>query len=295
MWLTILLPWCLFAQWPSRPVPGEPRTADGKVNLNGPVPKAADGHPDLSGVWDRGVPPGAPPPPGNVPPFPFAGGPPPGAPPQGLAPGGPPAGGPAAAKPRPQRPFQDLPSLFADGLPMQPWAAELRRQRLAENSKDHPDAHCLPLHPVQLHAHPQPRKIVQAPGVVILMYEANNGLRQIFTDGRALPKLEDLQPWWFGYSVGRWEGDTLVVDSIGFRDNSWIDEEGTPMSSEGHLTERFRRLNYGTLEIEIRINDPKTFTKPWSYKLQQRLMPDTELIEFICLENNSSVSHLVGK
>jgi hypothetical protein len=178
-------------------------------------------------------------------------------------------------------------------LPFQPWAAELRKQRLAENSKDHPDAHCLPLHPVQLHSHPQPRKIIQTPKEVLIIYEANDGLRQIFTDGRPLPV--DPQPWWFGYSTGKWDGDTLVVETIGFRDLMWIDEEGTVLTASGKIMERFRRVNYGTLEIEITVDDAKAFTKPWTVKLSQRLIPDTELIEFVCQENNRSLSHLVGK
>jgi hypothetical protein len=165
----------------------------------------------------------------------------------------------------------------------------------AENSKDHPDAHCLPLHPMQLHSHPQPRKIIQTPGLVLIVYEANGGLRQIFTDGRPLPG-NDPQPWWFGYSIGRWDGDTLVVQTTGFRDTiGWLDEEGTPVTGAAKMTERFRRVNYGTLEIEITMDDPQTFTKPWTVRLSQRLMPDTELIEFICSENNRSLEHLVGK
>lgn len=263
----VILAPALLAQWPSYRTVGVPRTPDGRVDLNAPAPKTADGRPDLSGVWDRGMPPGAPMPRGG-----------------GF--GTPPAPGP--------RPFQNLPSMLPDGLPFQPWAAELRKQRLAENSKDHPDAHCLPLHPVQLHSHPQPRKIVQTSGLVLIIYEANQGLRQIFTDGRPLPN-NDPEPWWFGYSVGKWEGDTLVAETIGFRDKGWLDEEGTPVTTSGKLTERFRRLNYGTLEITITIDDPKTFTKPWTVTLNQKLMPDTELIEFVCGENNTSVRHLVGK
>jgi len=260
----------LFAQWPSHASVGAPRTAEGKVNLTAPAPKTPDGQPDLSGVWDRGVAPGA-----------------------SMAPPAPPAGGFGATPPPGPRPFQNLPSLLPGGLPFQPWAAELRKQRLAENSKDHPDAHCLPLHPVQLHSHPQPRKIIQTPGEVLIVYEANDGLRQIFTDGRLLPV--DPEPWWFGYSTGKWDGDTLVVETIGFRDMMWLDEEGTVITTAGKVTERFRRLNYGTLEIEITVDDPKAFTKPWTVKLNQRLMPDTELIEFVCQENNRSLSHLVGK
>jgi hypothetical protein len=244
----------IFAQWPVHPTGGAPNT--GK-DLTAPAPKAADGHPDLSGVWDRGMP---------------------------VTPG---RTGPAA------RPFQDLPSMIEGGLPFQPWAAELRKQRLAENSKEHPDAHCLPLHPVQLHSHPQPRKIIQTPAEVLIIYEANDGLRQIFTDGRALP--QDAEPWWYGYSVGKWDGDTLVVESKGFRDMGWIDEEGTVLTETGKVTERFRRPNVGNLEIEITVDDARAFTKPWTVKLNQRLMPDTELIEFVCQENNRSLPHLVGK
>jgi hypothetical protein len=255
----------LSAQWPPYPNASTP-------DLSAPAPKTPDGKPDLAGIWDRGTAPA-----------------PPGAPPIAV-----PAGFSAAPPPPGARPFQNLPSLFSDGLPFQPWAVELRKQRLAENSKDHPDAHCLPLHPVQLHSHPQPRKIVQAPGLVLILYEANSGLRQIFTDGRPLPK-DDLQPWWFGYSAGKWDGDTLVVETIGFRDNMWLDEEGTPVSSSGRVTERFRRPNLGTLEIEFTVDDPKTFTRPWTARLTQHLMPNTELIEFVCQENNTSIKHLVGK
>ena len=125
------------------------------------------------------------------------------------------------------------------------------------------------------------------------MYEANNGLRQIFTDGRPLPS--DPQPWWYGYSVGKWDGDTLVVETKGFRDMGWIDEEGTVITESGRIIERFRRPNVGNLEIEITVDDPKAFTKPWTVKLNQRLMPDTELIEFVCQENNRSLPHLIGK
>jgi hypothetical protein len=263
-----IVPAALLAQWPAHKDASAPRLPSGKVNLEAPAPKTADGHPDLSGIWDRGVVPGAPPP---VPINTF---------------GTTPPSGP--------RPFQDLPSLFPDGLPMQPWAAELRKQRLADHSKDHPDAHCLPLNPIQLHSHPQPKKIIEKPGLIVILYEANDGIRQIFMDGRKLPG-DDPDPWWYGYSIGHWEGDALVVETTGFREPGWIDEEGTPISSVGKLTERFRRLNYGTLEIEIAVHDPKTFTRPWSFKLNQPLMPDTELIEFECLENNTSLKHLVGK
>jgi hypothetical protein len=263
-----IFPAALFTQWPDYRTAGAPRLPDGRVNMDAPAPRTADGRPDLSGIWARGTPPGAPPP---APTATF---------------GATPAPGP--------RPFQDLPSMLPGGLPFQPWAAELRKQRVAEHSKDHPDAHCLPLNAVQLHSHPQPRKIIQTPGLVLILYEANNGIRQIFTDGRPLPD-NDPDPWWYGYSIGKWDGDALVVQTTNFRDMGWIDEEGSPITSAARLTERFRRVNYGTLEIQITMDDPRTFTKPWTITLNQRLMPDTELIEFVCLENNTSVKHLVGK
>lgn len=263
-----IFPSVALAQWPEHKLAGAPRLADGRINMNAPAPRAPDGHPDLSGVWDRGLVPGAPPPvPANV-----------------LG----------NSRPHSPQPFQDLTSLFRDGLPLQPWAAELRAQRLAEHGKDHPDAHCLPVNPIQLHSHPQPRKMIQTPQLIVILYEANDGRREIFLDGRALPD-NDPEPWWYGYSIGHWDGDTLVVETTGFKDKGWIDEEGTPITSAARLTERFRRLNYGTLEIGITVDDPKTFTRPWSFTLQQRLMPDTELIEFVCNEDNQSLPHLVGK
>jgi hypothetical protein len=186
--------------------------------------------------------------------------------------------------------FWNLGASFPDGLPFQPWAAELHRQRVASNSKDNPDAHCLPLGLMQLHTHAQPRKMVQTPGVIVIIYEANAGLRQIFTDGRPQPK--DVEPWWFGYSTGKWEGDTLAVETTNLRDLGWLDVEGSPITTSGRILERFRRIDYGHLEIEVTIDDPKAYTKPWTVTVHQRIMPDTDLIEFICQENNKDGPHL---
>src|SRR4029079_18271652 len=135
----------------------------------------------------------------------------------------------------------------------QPWAAELRKKRQADNDKDNPDAHCLPMGILQFPSAPQPRKIVQTPALILSIYEANYGLRQIFLDGRALPPA-DAQPWWYGYSVGRGEGDTLVVETTGFRGDEWLDIIGNPMTDAAKMTERFRRPNFGTLEIDVTID-----------------------------------------
>jgi hypothetical protein len=169
------------------------------------------------------------------------------------------------------------------------------KERKGENSKDNPDAHCLPLGLMQLHMHPQPRKIIQTPGVVLILYEAQAGIRQIFTDGRALPPAADVQPWWYGYSIGHWDGDTLVVETTGFRDDVWLDIDGSPLTNTGKMTERMRRPNYGTLETEVTIEDPTVYAKPFTVRVNHRIMPDTDLIEFICSENDHAGPHLVGK
>ena len=187
--------------------------------------------------------------------------------------------------------FFNIGAGFKEGLPLRPWAAELLKKRTAENSKDNPDAHCLPMGFMQFHNHPEPRKIIQNPDVTVIIYEANSGLRQIFTDGRQLPG-KDAEPWWYGYSVGKWEGDTLVVETVGFIDGGWLDVRGSPLTEAAKVTERFRRPNYGNLEIEITVDDPKAYTKPWTVKVSQRIMPDTELIEFICEDRDAT--HYVG-
>jgi hypothetical protein len=146
---------------------------------------------------------------------------------------------------------------------------------------------------MQLHTHGQPRKMIQTAGLIAIVYEANSGLRQIFTDGRPLPP--DPEPWWYGYSTGKWEGDTLVVETAGFRDLGWLDVEGSPLTSEGKLIERFHRPDYGHLDIEITIDDKKAYTKLWTVTVHQRIMPDSELIEFVCQENEKDAPHLAGK
>ena len=246
----------LGAQWPSYLAAGLPRGADGRVNLTAPAPRTPDGKPDFSGVWNyAGV-------------LGFRGGPPP-----------PPPGTP------PQATFWNIEAGIKEGLPFTPYGAELRKQRMAGNSKDNPDAACLPMGYMQSHTHSQPRKLIQQANLIVILYEANAGTRQIFLDGRPAPPA-DAQPWWWGYSRGRWDGDTLVVESTHFRDGGWLDVNGAPLTSEGKVTERFRRPTVGTLEIDVTIDDPKAYTRPWTVRVNQRLLPDADLIEFVCLENN---------
>jgi hypothetical protein len=263
-WVAVVSP-SLVAQWPSHPTRNVPRGADGKPTLTAPPPRTADGVPDLTGIWNyAGV-------------LGFRGGPPPS-----------PPGTPVQAT------FWNIEAGFKEGLPFTPWGAEVRRQRMAGNSKDNPDAACLPLGHMQLHTHSQPRKMIQTKDLIVIIYEANANVRQIFLDGRAAPT-NDPQPWWYGYSRGHWEGDTLVVETTNFRGDEkagWLDVNGSPYTDALKMTERFRRPNFGSLEIDITIDDPKAYTKPFTVRVNQRIMVDSEMIEFICNENEKSTEHL---
>jgi hypothetical protein len=184
----------------------------------------------------------------------------------------------------------DLPP---DAVLFQPWAAALYKERQDTISKDDPVGHCnFPGIP-QMEAVPYPYKIINAPGMIVFMYEAFHIWRQIFTDGRELPK--DPNPTWMGYSVGHWDGDTLVVDTAGLNDKTWLDTGGRPHSEALHVTERFARQDFGHMTVQITIDDPKTYTKPWTVSYPITLMPDTEMLEYVCNENNVDVQHLVGK
>ena len=270
----------VLAQWSVRATPGVPKTADGKPDLTAPAPRTADGKPDLSGIWTNNR--GAAGQRGGATAANAAGTP--GATTVPAAPLAEPDGMPLAS-------FRDVGSGFKDGLPLQPWARELVKKRMADNSKDNPDAHCLPMGFMQFHTHGEPRKIIQTPGVIVIIYEPNSGLRQIFTDGRTLPS-KDAEPWWYGYSVGKWEGDTLVVETIGLINDGWLDINGNPFTNAAKVTEKFRRVNFGTLEIEVTVDDPKAYTRPWTVKVNQRVMLDTELLEFICEDRDAT--HYVG-
>jgi hypothetical protein len=247
------------AQWPLRPQPGVPKGADGKPNLRAPAPRTADGKPDLSGIWMRSS--------------------------RTEVPGSQPAGRPPLAL------FGNVGAGFKEGLPYQPWVTELLKKRA--NAFDNPDALCLPQGPLEYHLDPQPREIVQLPHKTLIVFESNYGLRTIYTDGRRLPPQGEPQPYWHGYSVGRWEGDTFVVESNNFRGaltnqpgDGWLDGKGNPFTDALKLTERFRRVNYGQLEIDVTIDDAKAYTRPFTVRVEQDVVADgSEMIEFVCHEN----------
>ena len=247
------------AQWALRPHPGVPKGADGKLNLTAPAPRTPDGKPDLSGIWMRTT--------------------------RKEAPGSAPPGQPPLAT------FENVGAGMKEAVPLQPWAADLLKKRA--DTLENPDSLCFPQGPFQYHLDPQPREIIQTPRKTLIIYESNYGLRTIYTDGRPLPKQGEPQPYWHGYSVGRWEGDTFVVESNNFRgaltnlpSDGWLDWDGRPFSDALHLTERFRRVNFGNLEIDITVNDPKAYRRPFTVRVEQVIVADgSEMIEFICHEN----------
>ena len=177
------------------------------------------------------------------------------------------------------------------GLPYTPWAAELRKQRLALNARDNPDAMCLPMGFLQFHQQPQPRRIYHMSGRHPDRVRGELRLRKIYMDGRKLPPQGEPQAWWYGYSVGRWDGDTLVVETNNLRgaedgpSDGWMDVNGSPYSQQAKFTERIRRPSYGHLQIDLTIEDAKAYTKPWTVRVDQRILPDEEPIEFVCNEN----------
>jgi hypothetical protein len=259
---------CLFcvsatAQWIKYPTPGVPRTKDGKPNLSAPTPRAPNGKPDLSGTWVI-----------------------------------------ATALPCPAiikdddseclekmpiaQETADLSKVVPGGIPFTPWALELIAKRKATGLDPH--VQCLPSNFPRMFTLPHFTKFVQTPPLLILMNEYNASYRQIFLDGRALPV--DPQPSWNGYTTAKWEGDTLVAQTNGFRDDLWMDLAGTPLTSNAKVTERFRRPSFGTLEIEATVDDPKAYTRPWTMKIVQKIVLDTELIDEVCLEGERSAVHL---
>ena len=249
------------AQWLNYPTAGVPKTPGGGPNLSAPTPRTADGKPDLSGIWDVE----------HNRPCPADG---------------------CGDMQIPEE-FLNIGWGLKGGLPYQPWAADLVKARMSDNGQDDPGSHCRPIGILKMHTTPLFKKIIQAPGIIVILNEGNATYRQIFTDGRPLPK--DPQPSWNGYSSGKWDGDTLVVETIGFRDGTWLDRDGSPMTDAAKVTERFRRVNYGKLEIEITVDDPKAYTRPWTIKLNQFIVINTDLLDYFCLENEKDDSHLVRK
>jgi hypothetical protein len=252
-------------QWLHHPDPTTPRTKDGQPNLSARAPRAANGRPDLSGVWaaepsddakrrrDDGDPLGA-----DL---------------QFIS----------------KYALNILADFKPEEEPIRPEAAALLRQRMESYGKDSPTSHCLP-GGVPFSSLIAPFKIVQMPKLIVMLLEDNNPPRQIHTDGRTLPA--DPWPSWMGYSVGKWEDDALTVDTIGFNDRSWLDAVGHPRGESMHIVERFRRRDFGHMDLALTIDDPKMYTRPFTVKITYRLLPDTDILESVCAENEKDRIHL---
>ncbi|HEY7188289.1 MAG TPA: hypothetical protein VH436_17155 [Vicinamibacterales bacterium] len=265
--LVLGIPALGFGQWLHYPTADVPRKADGKPDLNAPAPRLPDGKPDFSGIWHASNPFRCNPNAAQGGPFIAC----------GTEIGGSPLGG-------------NLGRNLPGGLPYKPESATLAKERRADDSRDDPHVRCLPDNPPRHWTLPHLTKAVHTPKLLVLLYEVNAMYRQIFIDGRPLP--EDPTPGWNGYSTAHWEGDTLVVQSAGFRDNLWIDTGGSPMSDVAKMTEKIRRPNFGTLEIELTIDDPKNYTKPFTVTMSDNLEIDTELVDEFCLENEKSYERM---
>jgi hypothetical protein len=251
----------LAAQWVHYPTPGVPRKADGNVDLSAAAPRMADGKPDFSGVWTSD----------EVDP---------------RRPGVPPNPRDATTSRRMVNLGVELPG----GLPYQPWLRSLVKQRTANLAKDDPHIRCLPDNFLRAYGMPHLLKFVHSPNLLVVLNEMNAGYRQVFTDARPLP--EDPTPSWQGYSSAKWSGDTLVVDTIGVRNDTWIDWNGSELTEAAKVREEMRRPDYGHLLIQVTVDDPKAYTKPWSVTIKERIIVDTQLIDEICLEDEQSLKHM---
>ena len=265
----------LSAQWLNYPSPRAPRTPKGQVNLAAATPRLTNGRPDLSGVWMTGepacvirgvltvtelrelLPPSRTCPPET-----------------------------ASFSRQSVNMGIDMPG----GLPYQPWLAKLVDERTANQSIDDPHIRCLPDFFVRAYGLPHYLKFVQTPDLLLMLNEFNGIYRQVFTDGRPLPA--DPHPSWQGYSTATWAGDTLVIETIGFGDNVWLDWAGSMVTNAGKVRERIRRPDFGHLEIEVTVDDPKAYTRPWTVTLRQQFAPDTELIDETCAEGERFVETL---
>jgi len=261
------------AQWLNYSTPGVPRTPDGKPNLSAPTPRAANGKPDLSGVW-------------HVHPTSLA---------EMLR-----LYGEHADAVNPPGMTIDSISKYAINIlvdfkleesPMRPEAAEILRRR---KPADFPDTNCLPAGIPTSALVSAPTKIIQSPALIVILYESEDAHRQIYTDGRTLPK-EIAEPAWLGYSVGTWQGDTLVVETAGFNDKSWLDVMGHPHSEALRIVERYSRRDYGHMDVEMTFDDPKMYTKPFTIKVTHELQADSDIFESFCNENEKDRPHMEKK
>jgi hypothetical protein len=248
------------AQWVGYPTAGVPRKADGSVDMSAPTPRLASGKPDFSGIWisDRRE--------------------------EGKE-------TPSDASTLPSgRQMANMGVDVEGGLPYQPWLVPIVKERTDNLAIHDPHIRCLPDFFLRAYGLPHMLKFVHTDGLLVMLNEMNAGYRQVFTDARPLP--DEPTPAWQGYSSARWDGDTLIVDTIGMRDDTWIDWNGSVVTEAAKIREEIRRPDFGHLEITATVDDPKAYTKPWTVTMTQRIVVDAELIDEICLENEQFVRRM---
>jgi hypothetical protein len=251
----------LTAQWIRYPAPGLPRKADGTVDPSAKAPRLPDGKPDFSGIWTSDEVDARNP---GVPPNPYDA--------------------------TTSRRMISIGAELKGGLPYQPWLADLVKRRAQTKGYEDPHVACMPDNSIRSWGAPHLIKTVHTPMLLVLLNEWNASYRQIFIDGRPLP--EDPFPTWQGYSTAKWDGDTLVVDSIGFRDDTWIDWNGSVITESAKVREEYSRPDLGHMQIKLTVDDPKAYTKPWTVTIKERLITEAELIDEMCLENEKSLIHM---
>jgi hypothetical protein len=248
------------AQWIGYPTADVPRKADGSVDMTAPAPRMADGRPDFSGIWisDRT------------------------------------AEGEETISDTSNLPSSPLMANMGaempDGLPYQAWQLPIVKERTDNLAIGDPHIRCLPDFFLRAYGLPHMLKFVHTSGLLVMLNEMNAGYRQIFTDARPLP--DDPSPAWQGYSSAQWSGDTLIVETIGMRDDTWIDWNGSVVTETARIREEIRRPDFGHLEITATVTDPRAYTEPWTVSMRQRLVVDAELIDEVCLENEQFVERM---
>jgi hypothetical protein len=246
------------AQWLDYPTPGIPRKADGSPDLKAPAPRTSEGKPDFSGMWFANVPSR-----------------------DGCRTGD------CIQEERMAREQINLGIKLKDGLPYTDWSKEQMVGRRANGGRDDPHTHCMPPNFPRAWTLPQYSKIVQTPGLMVVLHEFNGSYRQIFMDGRPLEK--NPNPAWNGYSTAHWEEDVLVIETNGIRDDMWLDIRGSPVTESAKVTERLKRINFGLMQIEIAVDDPRAYTRPWSVTIEMAYQADTTMLEEICLDDEQDV------
>jgi len=247
------------AQWLDYPTAGVPRLPDGEVDLDAPTPRTPEGKPDFSGIWFS-----------NVPATNYC------------------RTEDCIMEERMAGEQVNMGRNLEGGLPYTDWAREVMAERGREGGKYDPHTFCMPPNYPRAWTLPQYQEIVQTPTLMVILHEFNASYRKVFIDGRPLE--DDPNPTWNGHSTAHWEGDTLVIQTNGIRDDMWLDVQASPITEQALVTERLTRPSYGYLKIEVTVDDPKAYTKPWTVTLEHLIQVNTAMLEEYCMDYERDVA-----